>query len=612
MKVRQAALMVTRRCNMSCAHCSVESHPRLKKQPGEEELIRRVDDLIAAGVSYIQFTGGEPMLRGELVLQLMARARAAGVMSSLTSNGFWGKKPAHALRTLTELRQAGLVRLAISFDRFHAEFQGPEPVLNILAAAEQLDFPIHINITRTADDAELELLLLPLRDQPYASLRFYDVQPVGLAKNLNESLRAQLDGYCSACEQATVTDDGRVIACNGPAYFEPTGSGLVVGKVGISGMAELLDRHAQDPIIDLIRTRGPSALRKELETLPGFETFPFRPSYSGMCQLCLDINGDPKAVEALRAHLRSPAKVAELVAYKRVLDAARQDRMNREAVNQRGAPAALIRLLLDCAQADDDKVLGRADLDWDLQARMLEQAGLLPHVCADIDNPALRRWAPSSFLQRAREAGPAPEENIWRAGAGSPPPSREEAALAVLTHWKDLRFREPIGSVWRLAWLAQRTGGVDWSAVSRAAEARGQGRAVRAALGVLRHDWGLSTPDQRRAGFWDDALARVVRFQANAEFGASEHLGVVALLPLLASDHPSRWPGAAAAGLWALARKLRTEIAGRGWAAVLAQLRADAETARREASKLVSAWWKGSLIAPQSSRSENTVGRMPR
>ncbi|HVF85283.1 MAG TPA: radical SAM protein, partial [Abditibacteriaceae bacterium] len=57
------ALMLTRKCNMTCAHCSVESSPHIKTQPSEEELVQVVRDAAQSGASAVQLTGGEPMLR---------------------------------------------------------------------------------------------------------------------------------------------------------------------------------------------------------------------------------------------------------------------------------------------------------------------------------------------------------------------------------------------------------------------------------------------------------------------------------------------------------------------------------------------------------------------
>lgn len=400
-----AAVMVSRRCNMTCAHCSVESNPRIKSQPDGDELRSLVKELVAAEVPFIQFTGGEPMLREELLIELIETAGRAGIPSNLVSNGFWGKKPEKARATLERLMKAGLARLSISYDKFHAEFQGPQPALNIVEAARQLGTEVHIHITRAKDDSDLDEIVEPFRNLPHAHLRFYDLQAVGYARNLKDTLRGRLEGFCSSCEQATFTDDGRVAACNGPAYFQKSDSALIVGelKSGRETVEELLDRHNSDPILQTIRTGGPSELRAVLEKLPGFEEFPFRENYSGMCELCLQITSSGEAVAALRKALSEPEAVAERLARRLVLRANRRQSYNRFQINKHLAPVLSLKLIL---QEDDprlDKVFGRADLDWEELARNLRRAGLLRLMSNENVKSKLRDWAPVFFWRRGAD-----------------------------------------------------------------------------------------------------------------------------------------------------------------------------------------------------------------
>lgn len=401
---RLASVMVSRRCNMSCAHCSVESHPKIKLEPTEAELHSLVERLLETGVEEIQFTGGEPMLRESLVLELMNKARLRGVRSTMVSNGFWGKKREVAGRTLKRLRQAGLCRMALSYDRYHAEFQGPGPLLNILDEVRKMGWNAHINITRTADEKDLEELVRPFEGHPAAQLRFYDIQPVGMARNLKDRLRSKNDGFCTSCDQVTFTDNGRVIACNGPAYFEPSHSALVLGRYqGEGDLGDLVQRHAEDPILETIRVLGPTALMEELRAEPGFESFPFKAEYQGMCDVCTHLCSDPGAVEALRARLSTPARRAELLAHRLVRDGARRDGYHRHEVNSRLAPAAFLRVLLKVSGPQDRKLFGRADLDWARQAERLRQSGLLGLFREMECREPLAEWAPDFFWDRVEQ-----------------------------------------------------------------------------------------------------------------------------------------------------------------------------------------------------------------
>ena len=79
---------LTDRCNLSCTHCYSRSGPG---RSTEEELTTSeafgvIDDLAAMGVPLILFTGGEPLMRGDIG-ELAAHARSRGVRMALSTNG---------------------------------------------------------------------------------------------------------------------------------------------------------------------------------------------------------------------------------------------------------------------------------------------------------------------------------------------------------------------------------------------------------------------------------------------------------------------------------------------------------------------------------------------
>src|ERR1041384_5030851 len=114
------ALMLTRRCNMTCSHCSVASGPHISEEPKEQELIAYLREAAAAGVKSVQLTGGEPMLREELVFRLLHECQKLGIASVMTTNGFWGANFFDARRRVRALRRNGLWNLTVSYDRYHA------------------------------------------------------------------------------------------------------------------------------------------------------------------------------------------------------------------------------------------------------------------------------------------------------------------------------------------------------------------------------------------------------------------------------------------------------------------------------------------------------------
>lgn len=402
------AIMVSRRCNMSCGHCSVESGPYLKGEPSEAELLGYVRQAAAAGVRSLQITGGEPMLREKAVLRLLRECHRLGIASQMTTNGFWGKSLAGARRHLKALRRAGLRALTVSYDRYHAEFQGPQAALNIACAAEEQAFSININVVRELDESSLSALVAPFQGVSSVRLRFYDMQTVGRAREFSaDTLRSEVGGFCSAASFPAITDDARVTACNGPSYFSGADSPLIVGSLRDASLPELFARHQQDPILDTIRTFGPTRLREELLKIPSFEQFPFRNDYRGLCDLCLHITSNKEAVQALYSRLVEPRLVAERFAARQIIENSRKGgTLRRSYINGAGACRVLLKAMREPEKAwekEAEQVLGRADFDWRHQAEYLSSCGLARPLLGTVEHSAVARWAPEFFIDHIKK-----------------------------------------------------------------------------------------------------------------------------------------------------------------------------------------------------------------
>lgn len=396
-EVTSVALMVTRRCNMSCGHCSVESHPKLASGPELAVLLERIEALADVGVSYVLLTGGEPMLRKEIVLELLRRGSQRGLVMGLYSNGFWGKKPEVAEGILKELKTAGLSNLALSFDRFHADFQSVEPVIHIARAAQQLQISVRVSITRSRHEESLEPALEKLARLDGVPIRFYDLQPVGSAKALaTDEFRAEVEGACNACGFLAITEDGRVTACNGPSYFEKKPSPLAVGSLAEDSMSDLVNRFSQDPVTSAIRTTGPLGLVKLAQTLPELKDVAWPASFSGMCQACHFLCAQPNIVEALRRNLSEEAQAARQVALRRVLEGSmRGGQLDSRVLN---GPAQ-VRATLELDQVHDH-IWGRADFRWKEWMEQVIDQGF--SLWVEAHQARLKRWAPEWILAQIK------------------------------------------------------------------------------------------------------------------------------------------------------------------------------------------------------------------
>jgi radical SAM protein with 4Fe4S-binding SPASM domain len=111
-----------RRCNLFCAHCYSDSHARdYEGELSTDEALAVIDDLSQFGAPVILFSGGEPLLRPDL-LQLIRHAQSKGIRGVISTNGTL-ITPALA----QELSSLGLSYVGVSIDgpeRVHDKFRG--------------------------------------------------------------------------------------------------------------------------------------------------------------------------------------------------------------------------------------------------------------------------------------------------------------------------------------------------------------------------------------------------------------------------------------------------------------------------------------------------------
>jgi Fe-coproporphyrin III synthase len=76
-----------RRCNLRCRHCySVSGDVDFPGELGTEEVFRVMDDLRRFGVPVLILSGGEPLLRPD-ILEISRRAKSMGFYTGLSTNG---------------------------------------------------------------------------------------------------------------------------------------------------------------------------------------------------------------------------------------------------------------------------------------------------------------------------------------------------------------------------------------------------------------------------------------------------------------------------------------------------------------------------------------------
>lgn len=185
-------LSVTERCSLRCLYCRADEGLCPKQvELNARDLVRIVDACADLGINRVRLTGGEPLLRRDIV-QIVSGIRANSKIRdiSLTTNA----------QMLAEvgagLKQAGLDRVNISLDSlkpdvFHQMTGGDlEKVkAGINASIEAGLNPIKINVVlvRGWNDLEVDDFIALTRDHAL-DVRFIEYMPIGEGSQ-SENLR---------------------------------------------------------------------------------------------------------------------------------------------------------------------------------------------------------------------------------------------------------------------------------------------------------------------------------------------------------------------------------------------------------------------------------------
>ncbi|QVL34725.1 radical SAM protein [Telmatocola sphagniphila] len=114
----------TYQCNLECPHCCVPIE--WKDRLPIDVALRFLESCHALGIGILGFTGGEPFIYPEFVIEVTRRAAELGFrFDKVMTNGVWFETPEELETVLTNLRDAGFRgKIGLSIDKFHGIHTG--------------------------------------------------------------------------------------------------------------------------------------------------------------------------------------------------------------------------------------------------------------------------------------------------------------------------------------------------------------------------------------------------------------------------------------------------------------------------------------------------------
>ncbi|MFJ2032591.1 GTP 3',8-cyclase MoaA [Streptosporangium sp. NPDC087985] len=233
---------LTDRCNLRCSYCMPPEGLEWLPKPElltVDEIVRLVAiGVERLGITEIRYTGGEPLLRRELV-EIVARTTALRPLPhvSLTTNGIG------LARLAAPLAEAGLHRVNVSLDTLDRETfkklahrDRLADVLDGLAAADAAGLrPVKVNavLMRGINDHEAVTLLDYCRERGY-ELRFIEQMPLDAQHGWRRENMITADEILARLRESfELTGDDPVERGSAPAELFLVGGGPV--RVGVIG-----------------------------------------------------------------------------------------------------------------------------------------------------------------------------------------------------------------------------------------------------------------------------------------------------------------------------------------------------------------------------------------
>ena len=293
-------LLLTERCNISCAHCWLEPTETRKQDMTLEEALSYVDQASEIpSMEWISLTGGEPFLLPELMLDIVGHASSMGLRTECVTNCTWADSMEEAEKGLGSLTDAGFEVVNISSDDFHQEHVPFGNVMNCFKTARELGLKIVImsaarrNGSLGVDEIARRLGKDDIRILGRETSQHYRYSalavetgfvPVGMGAMLpREEWLIESSPVAGPCRlvlrDVGIDPRGNVLQCCSAASILDNAR---LGNASDMKLKDILERAGQSPLYKALSERGPSGIARDL----GME---IEGRFVSRCHLCHEV-----------------------------------------------------------------------------------------------------------------------------------------------------------------------------------------------------------------------------------------------------------------------------------------------------------------------------------
>lgn len=217
-EINYLRIAVIDRCNLRCVYCLPENGIKLRSHQeilSFEEILAIVKRASKMGINKIRLTGGEPLLRRDIVVLVKMLAQLEGIKDlALTTNGILLANYAQ------DLKAAGLHRVNVSLDTtdpkyFYKNTRGGDitQVLAGIDAALRVGLvPLKLNcVVDNLNENQHALLVKEFAQAKNLEVRF--IQKMDFVTGKFATVIAKGGGDCKNCNRLRLLSDGKILPC---------------------------------------------------------------------------------------------------------------------------------------------------------------------------------------------------------------------------------------------------------------------------------------------------------------------------------------------------------------------------------------------------------------
>ena len=272
--VNPLAITVGTGCNIRCRHCLVDENLG-SKSVSRQEIRRLCGEINKYFPKTVIFTGGEPTLYLREIQEIISGIDPSHAPKvTLITNGYFAESRPKAEKVLKAIKY--LSGVAVSYDRFHAEFVEKRSILTLLDVCREMGLKVKI---ACAVEAPMDLVFLDSIKRPGLAISIQQILPIGRAAEhglkfghmsfdpvVLEKKCPNLGGMVFNC------GSGFTICC-GPLASSHDKSGYVHGSIA---------DHFKSRFYKIVS----SSTFGEMAALAGVAPAQMRPEHALPCMLC--------------------------------------------------------------------------------------------------------------------------------------------------------------------------------------------------------------------------------------------------------------------------------------------------------------------------------------